>query len=137
MMREPVVRVANTDISGCDGGVVRGDIPRASTGHGFEGCQGSGQACASTRTRGEADDGQAGEAGTGSDRRSRRCGTYLDRSVRYLGRLYGDAERQEGLLRAGEAIVIQNQSAESYARSRLRFRLDASGGKSRQRSFDH
>ena len=31
------------------------------------------------------------------------------------------------LLCVGEAVVIQNQSAESPARSRLRFRLDASG----------
>src|SRR3954451_2703686 len=30
MMREPVVRVANTDISGCDCGIVWGDVPRAS-----------------------------------------------------------------------------------------------------------
>ena len=82
-------------------------------------------------------DGQAREAGTGRDRRCGRRGADLDRSVRHLGRLHGDAERQEGLLRAGQAVVIENQSAESSARSRLRFRLDASGGESRQRSFDH
>ena len=88
------------------------DIPRASTERCFEGRQGSSpQACA--RTGGQADDGQAtSEAGTGSDRGCRRRGTYLDRSVRYLGRLHGDAERQEGLLCAGEAGVIQNQSAD-------------------------
>ena len=112
MMREPVVCVANTDISGCDCGVVWGVIPRASTGRCFERRQGCGQACASTCTGDKADGGQAAcEAGTGSDRRRRRRGTHLDRSVRNLGRLLGDAERQEGLLRAGEAIVLQNQSA--------------------------
>ena len=85
MMREPVVRVANTDISGCDCGVVWRDIPRASTGRCFEGRQGSSpQAC--TRTGGQAVGGQAtSEAGTGRERGCRRRGTYLDRSVRYLG----------------------------------------------------
>lgn len=52
MMREPVVRVANTDISGCYCGVVWGDIPRASTGRCFEGRKGRAQAraCAGGKT---------------------------------------------------------------------------------------
>src|SRR5215212_11362120 len=105
MIREPVVRVANTDISGCDCSVVRGGIPRTSTGCCFEGRQGtgkgSGQTCALSGgqaracTRGKAD-GQT--CGTGGGRCCRRCGAHPDRSVRDLGRLHGDAERQKGLL---------------------------------------
>ncbi len=138
MMREPVVRVANTDISGCDCGVVWVVVPRASTEPCSEGRQGTAKACCCAGPSCKTDDGQACYASPGCcGRRCGRRGTYLDRSVRYLGRLHGDASRQEGLFCIGETVVIQNQSAESPARSRLRFRLDASGGKSRQRSFDH
>src|SRR5262245_49655957 len=111
MIREPVVRVANTDISGCDCGVVWGDVPRASAEPCSQGRQGIGQGC--TGTGGKAGSETTRKAGTVS----RRCGCRgwsgadLDWSVRYLGRLHGNAERQEGLLRVGEAIVIQNQSA--------------------------
>ena len=48
MMREPVVRVANTDISGCCCGVVRGDILRACPRCCLKGRQGIAQARACT-----------------------------------------------------------------------------------------
>ena len=119
MMREPVVRVANTDISGCDCGVVWGVIPRASTKPCSEGRKGTAKACRCAGPSRKTDDGQACYASPGGGgRRCWRRGAHLDRSVRYLGRLHGDAERQEGLFCVGEAVVIQDQSAESPARSR-------------------
>ena len=66
MMREPVVRAANTDISGCECGVVRGDIPRAGAERCPKGAEkrprsGQARACAS----GKADERQSPQAGTG------------------------------------------------------------------------
>ena len=57
-----------------------------------------------------------------------------DRPVRQLGRLYGHPERQEGLLRAGQAVVVEDQSAEPAARSGLCLHLHPPGRKSHQRS---
>ena len=139
MMREPVVRVSNTDISGCCCCVVRGDILRACPRCCLKGRQGCGQGIAQARAcaGGKADSRKACETGTGRDRRGRRRGADLDRAVWHLGRLHRGAERQEGLLRTGKAFVIENQSTESSTRSGLGLRLDASGGKGRQRSLDH
>src|SRR6476659_6593349 len=105
MMREPVVRVANTDISGCDCGDVWVVVPRASTEPCSEGRKGTGKACRCAGPSRKTDDGQACFASPGCG--GRRCGrrrAHPDRSVRYLGRLHGDASRQEGLFCVGEAV---------------------------------
>jgi Invasion associated locus B (IalB) protein len=97
MMREPVVRVANTDISGCDCGIVWGDVPRASA---KPCCQGR-QRCAEARSSGSGGQAFGSQAGCVRAGSSRCCcgwsGAHADRPVRHLGRLHGDAERQEGL----------------------------------------
>ena len=124
------VRAANSDIPDGECAGVWGRDPRAGAERVVESLERRGQADR-LKTRG----GKAGSQARRRGRRRRRADA--DRSVRHLGRLYRDAERQEGLLRAGKAVVVEDQSAESSARSGLCLRLDASGGEGRQRSLDH
>ena len=69
--------------------------------------------------------------------RCRKCRAVTDRPVRHLGRLHRDTERQEGLLRTRQAVVVENQSAEPPARSILCIHLDAACGEGVERSVDH
>ena len=66
-----------------------------------------------------------------------RCRADADRPVRHLGRLHRIAQRQEGLLCAGQAGIVEDQPAEPAARSGLCLRLDPPGGEGQQRSLDH
>ena len=67
MMREPVVRVANTDISGCYCGVVRDVHPSRKHKPCSEGRKGAAKACRRACAGGKADSGQACcETGTGA-----------------------------------------------------------------------
>lgn len=69
--------------------------------------------------------------------RGRQCRAGPDRPIRHLGRLYGNAERRKGMLRAGQAELVEDRAAKKAAQSGLRVRLHATGGKGRQRGLDH
>src|SRR6185437_3590253 len=96
-------------------GKLRAGAEHAAAEHAAEGRQ----KCRGETCRCQAGCGEAPAIDDGRDR------AYPDRTVRHLGCLCRDAERQARLLCAGEANRLEDQSAESPARSRLRVRFHA------------
>src|ERR1700704_4939873 len=81
--------------------------------------------------------GRCGARSAGRARRRRRAADPA-RHLRRLGRLYGVAGRQEGLLRARQAGQFANDPARPPARSRVSVRVVASGRKGQGRGLaDH
>src|ERR1700737_2727920 len=115
------VRAAHADSSGGECAGVRGNRP----------CAGAERVAESPKERGQTDlfktrcfKTRGGEAAKQARRRGcREYGADADRPVRHLGGLYRDAKRQEGVLRARQTFVVENQSGEPPARSGLRLRL--------------
>ena len=130
MMREPVVRVANTDISGCDCVLCGATSLAQARSAAWSGARKQPPGLrrrrpSRRRPSHQRSQKQRGAAAGGAE--------LTDGTVRYLGRLHGGAERQEGLLCAGEARVIRQ--SEIVRAIHLRLRLVRR--RSRQRSFDH